>query len=116
MATATVTLPYADASPAELREAILPESREAFDTQYRAALDAAATTLRLDGLKDFLEGWRRTAWVQTSLSPERYQAMLAKADYINHTGTLPPGTVTCSEEDMMELIQTRLAELAPATR
>ncbi|MCA1675697.1 MAG: DUF6247 family protein [Actinobacteria bacterium] len=44
--TATTKVPFAEASPAELREAILPEEREQFDVDYRRALDAAAQTYR----------------------------------------------------------------------
>ncbi len=44
MTTAAVAkIPYMDASPAELREAILPEDQPQFDPGYRRALDAAAT-------------------------------------------------------------------------
>jgi Family of unknown function (DUF6247) len=99
--------PFAGASPAELREAILPESREEFDAQYNAALETARTALRLDGLDDFLEGWRRMAWLQSD--PDRYRRMMATAAYVGEHGEPPPGTRTCSEEEMMELIQSRLA-------
>lgn len=110
MATATVQVPYADASPAELRAAILPEDREEFDEQYQAALDAARTTLRLDELEAFLVGWRRVAWLQAD--PERYRAMLARAEYINEHGHPPPGTKTYTAEESRTRVQRRLDELA----
>ena len=56
MAATVVQLPYANASPAELREAILPEDVESFDEQFQATLDAAARTRRLDKLEPFLGG------------------------------------------------------------
>lgn len=102
-------VPFATASPAELREAILPESREAFDEQFRAALDTAGDTLRLDELNDFLEGWRRTAWMQ--VDPERYRAMIAMADYINRHGQPPPGTKTYTADESRAMARRRLAEL-----
>jgi hypothetical protein len=106
-AATTKKAPFADASPAELRDAILPESLDAFDAQFRAALDSAAQTLRLDELDSFLEGWRRIAWMQSD--SDRYRAMIAKAEYINRHGTVPPGTKTYSEEEMAELIQAKLS-------
>lgn len=108
MAVNTTARPYADASPEELRVTILPEDREAFDEQYRAALTAAADTLRLDKLEAFLAHWRRTAWSQTDMGPERWRAMLARAEHVRRTGEEPPGTVGANE--VRELIQARLAQ------
>ena len=68
--TATLNRPFAQASPAELREVIVPEDREFFDEQYRQALDAAAETLTLDALEKFLAHWRRIAWSQTDMGHE----------------------------------------------
>ncbi|MGH3932728.1 MAG: DUF6247 family protein, partial [Pseudonocardiaceae bacterium] len=63
--TTAVKTPFADASPAEIREAILPEDRPQFDRNFQRALDAAAATLRLDELERFLAHWRRLAWSHT---------------------------------------------------
>ncbi|MGH3939366.1 MAG: DUF6247 family protein [Pseudonocardiaceae bacterium] len=102
---------FADASPAKLREVIVEEDREAFDQRYREALDDAAVTLTLGKLEAFLVHWRRVAWSQDNMGHERWRAMLAKAEYITHTGQVPPGTVTYSEEEMADLIQAKLADV-----
>lgn len=99
---------FADASPARLREVIVPEDHARFDEQYRAALHTAAETLTLDELESFLEHWRRVAWSQHDMGHERWRAMLAKADYITRTGQVPPGTVTYSEEEIQELLRAKL--------
>ena len=109
MATTAVTIPYADASPAELREAILPEERDQFDESFRRALDAAAQTLRLDELESFLEHWRRMARCQNHNGHDHWRGVLAKADYILEHGHPPPGTVTYSAEQMRHQIAERLA-------
>ena len=109
LATSATFTGFADKSPAELREILLPEDRDRFDATYREALDEAARTLSLDTLEAFLVHWRRYTWSQHDMGPERWRAMLAKADYINRTGQVPPGTVTYSEEEMAELIRARLA-------
>lgn len=59
-------LPFSDASPAQLREAILPEERDEFDASWRRALDATAETLSLKPLGDFLTHWRRNPRVLTT--------------------------------------------------
>lgn len=92
MTTATVTVPFAAASPAELRAAILPEERDQFDAGYRRALDTAAETLRLDELESFLAHWRRLAWCQTDAGHDTWRAMLAKAERILSTGQPEPGS------------------------
>jgi len=50
VATAT-KVPFADASPAEIREVLLPEELPEFERQYREALRVAAETYRLDKLQ-----------------------------------------------------------------
>jgi hypothetical protein len=111
MPTAT-RVPFADASPAELREAILPEGRDAFDAEYACALEVARDTLRLDELDRFLTRWRRVAWLQTGMGPQRWRTMLTTAAHINSTGQVPPGTVTYSADEVREQIHRRLAEAA----
>lgn len=108
-ATATVKVPYATASPAELREAILPEDVPSFDEQYRAALASAAETLRLDELESFLKHWRRLARCQNHSGHDHWRGVLAKANYILEHGHPPPGTVTYSAEEMRQRIAERLA-------
>lgn len=89
--------PVAQASPAELREAIVPEDRESFDEQYRQALDAAAETFTLDALERFPVHWRRIAWSQTDMGHQKWRAMLARAEETLRTGESPPGAVSADE-------------------
>jgi hypothetical protein len=106
-ATATAcSAPFAAASPAELREAILPEDVPQFDRSYREALDAAAETLRLDELEKFLAHWRRIASSATARGHDHWRAVLARAEHTLRTGEPPPGTV--SEEEIEDLIRARL--------
>lgn len=106
MAPTATRVPFATASPAELREAILPEDRDQFDASYQHALNAATQTLRLDELETFLAHWRRIAWAQTAHGHDRWRALLAQADHTLRTGQPPPGTVP--EEEIEELIRARL--------
>lgn len=96
---------FADYSPAQLREVIVPEDREAFDEQYRAAL-TAAETLSLDELEEFLAHWRRRAWSQADMGHDRWRAMLARAERVLATGEAPPGTA--SEAEIEELLRAKL--------
>lgn len=92
MTATAVKIPFADASPAEIREAILPEDQDAFDRQYREALRVAAETYRLDDLEKTLASWRLNARQVAAEGPKAWRALLAKADRILTTGELPSGT------------------------
>lgn len=104
---ATTKVPFADASPAQLREAILPEDVPEFDRHYQRALDVARTTLRLDELEKFLELWRRVAWSTNANGHDRWRAVLAEAQRRLAGGPPPPGMVPM--EEMEARIQARLA-------
>jgi hypothetical protein len=65
--------PFADASPAEIRAALIPEERTRFDREYRQALRVAAETFSLDELDKTLQFWRRIAWM--CIDPDRYRRM-----------------------------------------
>ena len=106
MTTTTTKVPYADASPAELREAILPEERDQFDASFRRALDKVAQTLTLDALDSFLEHWRRVAWAQNANGHDSWRALMAEVERRLAGGAPPPGMV--SEEEMDALITARL--------
>lgn len=105
-AAATTKVPFADASPAQLREAILPEDVPEFDRHYQRALDEARTTLRLDELEKFLELWRRVAWSATAHGHDRWRAVLAQAQRRLAGG--PPPAATVPMEEMEARIQARL--------
>ncbi|HEU0127257.1 MAG TPA: DUF6247 family protein [Pseudonocardiaceae bacterium] len=89
MTTTTTKVPYADASPAELREAILPEERDQFDASFRRALDQVAQTLTLDALDSFLQHWRRVAWAQNAHGHDSWRALLAEVE-CRLAGGAPP--------------------------
>lgn len=98
-----------EGTPAQIREALVEEDREAFDVSYRRALDTAAQTYSLDELDKCLEHWRRTAAMQADMGPERWRKMLAKADYLNQHRQPPPGTRTYTAEESREMVRARLA-------
>lgn len=89
MTTAVKTL-FADASPAQIREAIVPEDRPEFDRQWREALNAAADALSLDEVHAMLESWRRVAWLVTAHGPEGYRRMMATAEQTLRARQSPP--------------------------
>lgn len=66
--------PFAGASPAEIRAALLAGER----SDYQPALKTAAETLTLDELAETLECWRRIAW-STADDPEAHRRMLRAA-------------------------------------
>jgi len=100
--------PFADASPAEIRAALIPEEANDFDRQWRAALAEAAETLDLQKVFGTLEHWRRIAWMTTSHGAEAHRRMLVRAEYTLRTGEAPPGTVTHSADEVKALIRERL--------
>jgi hypothetical protein len=81
-----------DASPREIRAALLPEEAVAFDRAWRAALDEAAEALDLTGVFETLNQWRRIAW-SSQTDPEGHRRMLANAEHTLRTGEQPAGTV-----------------------
>lgn len=54
---------WADASPAEVRAALAPESAVEFERQWRAALAGAAESYDLSTVHACLDAWRRVARV-----------------------------------------------------
>lgn len=78
MTTVAITPPFADASPAEVRAALLPEEQPDFDREYRRALAFAAESLTLDELHATLTCWRRVAWM-THNDPAGHRRMLRRA-------------------------------------
>ncbi|MDD7942977.1 DUF6247 family protein [Actinomycetospora lutea] len=71
---------WAEATPAEVRAAVAPESAVEFDRQWRAALARAADTYDLAVVHECLDAWRRVARVTTAAGgADGYRAMLATA-------------------------------------
>jgi hypothetical protein len=99
-------LPFADASPDEVRAALIPEEVVEFDRQWRFAMAEATEKRDLSRVYETLELWRRHAVTTQALGAEDYRRMLAQAEHTLRTGEPPAGTV--SQEEIMELIRKRL--------
>lgn len=65
------------ATPAAIRDALLPEDREHFDDAYPRALANAREQLDLTELFRCLEHWRRVALLQRD--PERFASIARRA-------------------------------------
>lgn len=65
------------ASPAAIRDALLPDDRTTFDEAYRSALTAARDSLDLTDLFRCLEQWRRAAILQRD--PQRFASVVRRA-------------------------------------
>jgi Family of unknown function (DUF6247) len=85
--------PFADASPAQVRAALIPEDIAEFDRQWNAVVATATETLDLSGVHRTLQSWRRIAWLTTANGPDGYRRMLARADRTLRTGELPRDNV-----------------------
>lgn len=85
--------PFADASPAEVRAALVPEEAAEFDRQWTDVMARATRNLDLTEVLATLESWRRVAWVTTVHSPEQHRRMLAAAEERLRTGDRHPGAV-----------------------
>ena len=65
------------ATPAAIRESLLPDDRERFDTAYSRALADAREQLDLTELFRCLEHWRRVALLQRD--PDRFASIARRA-------------------------------------
>lgn len=97
---------FKDASPREVRAALVPEEQADFDRQWREALNAAADSLDLAGVYDCLDSLRRRATTTNYLGHDGYRNLLARAERILRTGEPEPGSVPL--EDVKALIAERL--------
>ncbi|HEV2778524.1 MAG TPA: DUF6247 family protein [Actinophytocola sp.] len=71
--------PFADASPAQVRAALIPEEAAEFERDWRAALARAAETLDLTEVLETLESWRLVAQLTVAAGPEGHRAMYRRA-------------------------------------
>lgn len=97
---------FKDASPREVRAALVPEEQSDFDRQWRAALDEAAETLELADLFGVLDSWRRRAMITAHLGHHGYRKMLARAEETLRTGEPPADSASLDE--IKALIEERL--------
>lgn len=71
---------WAEATPAEVRAALAPESAVEFDRQWRAALAGAADSYDLSRVHACLDAWRRVARVTAAAGgAEGYRELLETA-------------------------------------
>lgn len=85
--------PFADATPAQIRAALIPEDAEAFDRHWRALMLRATERLDLTEVHEALEAWRQTAMVTSATGVEGYRRMLRTAEERLRTGERAPGAV-----------------------
>ena len=72
--------PFADASPAEVRAALIPEEAAEFDHEWhRATADVAAGRRDHTALQRLLDSWRRIAWTTTANGPDSHRLMYRQA-------------------------------------
>ncbi|MPZ80683.1 MAG: hypothetical protein GEV28_09920 [Actinophytocola sp.] len=88
---------FKDASPREIRAALVPEERPDFDRQWRAAMDKATETLDLGEVVKTLDNWRTHAMITDELGKDGYRRWLAKVEHRSRTGDRPPGSVPWSQ-------------------
>ncbi|MGH3916963.1 MAG: DUF6247 family protein [Pseudonocardiaceae bacterium] len=70
---------FGDASPAEVRAALIPEEAAEFDQQWCAVMARATETLDLSEVLETLESWRRVARLTTATGAEGHRAMYRRA-------------------------------------
>ena len=89
--------PFADATPAQIRDALGDLEATEFARQWRSAMDRARDRLDLTEVQDVLESWRRIAWLTTELGPEGYRNMISSAEQRARTGERASGSVPWSQ-------------------
>jgi Family of unknown function (DUF6247) len=104
-------VPFADATPAQVRAALAPEDIPLFDAAWQACMAQATWDLDLAAVFETLTVWRRTARTTTALGVDGYRRMLARAERTLATGQLPAGTVPVA--DVQARIAARLARSSP---
>ncbi len=64
---------FADASPAQVRSALIPEEAAEFDHQWSEVMTRATETLDLTEVLAVLESWRRVVWLITTNGPDAHR-------------------------------------------
>ncbi len=70
---------FSDATPAEVRAALIPEEAAEFDQQWREVMATATETLDLSEVLATLESWRRVARLTAVTGLEAHRAMYRRA-------------------------------------
>jgi hypothetical protein len=63
---------FSDASPAEVRAALIPEEAAEFDQQWREAIGRATEMLDLSEVLETLDSWRRVARLTAAAGAEAH--------------------------------------------
>jgi len=72
-------LTFADASPAQLRAALIPEEAAEFEREGRAVMARATDALDLTEVVETLHSWRRVARLTAAAGAEAHRAMYRRA-------------------------------------
>lgn len=88
---------FRDASPREIRAALIPEEQVDFDVTWRAAMTKAAETMELTEVFETLQSWRHHAMITEELGHSGYRRWLAEAEQRARAGESPPGSVPWSQ-------------------
>lgn len=88
---------FRDASPREIRAALVPEEQPQFDSQWRTALADAAETFDLTEVFETLQFWRHRAALIEGFGHNGYRRWLAEIEQRARTGESPPGSVPWSQ-------------------
>jgi len=70
---------FSEATPAEVRAALIPEEAAELDQQWRELMATATETLDLSEVLATLESWRRVARLTAVTGPEAHRAMYRRA-------------------------------------
>lgn len=70
---------FAEASPAEVRAALIPEEAAEFDRQWREVMARATESLDLSEVLATLDSWRRVARLTAASGAEAHRAMYRRA-------------------------------------
>jgi hypothetical protein len=88
---------FRDASPRQIRDALIPEDVAKFDRDWQELMTKAREALDLAEVLDNVEYWRRHAAITNHLGHDGYRDMLARAEHRLRTGERAPDTVSWTE-------------------
>jgi Family of unknown function (DUF6247) len=88
---------FKDASPREIRAALVPEEQLQFDISWRAAMATAVEVQDLSEVFNVLDSWRAHAMITIKLGHHGYRQWLAHMERIERTGEPIPGAVPWSQ-------------------
>lgn len=81
---------FADASPAQVRAALIPEEAAEFDQRWREAMAEATTSLDLAGVLALLDEWRLIARRTAARGADVHRALYRRAAERLTGAELPP--------------------------